>query len=122
RAEGAVAVAGGLPLDEPRARAHARAGGDRGEEAQLVRAVVEEVARPHHRVARALARGSGEPRQEREGQEAVRDRRLEGALAPRALDVRVDPLVVAGQLGEVVDDLLGDLELVAPGPELGRDL
>ena len=43
----------------------------------------------------------------------MRDRRAERALGLRALDVDVDPLVVAGQLGEPVDVLLGDLAPVA---------
>ena len=36
------------------------------------------------------------------------DRGAEGALGLGALDVDVDPLVVAGELGELVDVLLGD--------------
>ncbi len=45
----------------------------------------------------------------RQGQVAVCDRRAEGTLCLRPLDIDVDPLVVAGQLGEAVDHVLGDL-------------
>ena len=44
----------------------------------------------------------------------------EGALTLGALGIDVDPLVVAGGIGEVVDPLLGDLEPVA-GLEWGTD-
>src|SRR5262249_48232254 len=40
---------------------------------------------------------------EGEGQVAVGDRRAEGALCLGPLDVDVDPLIVAGELGEGVD-------------------
>ena len=43
-----------------------------------------------------------------EGEVAVGDRRAEGALGLGPLDVDVDPLVVAGELGEGVDVGLGD--------------
>ena len=47
-------------------------------------------------------------RDERQGQEAVRDGRAIGALGLGPLDVNVNPLVIAGDLGEVVDPLLID--------------
>jgi hypothetical protein len=50
----------------------------------------------------------------------VGDRAAEGALRLRALDVHVDPLVVAGGVGELVDVLLGDLVPVAAA-ELAAD-
>ena len=37
------------------------------------------------------------------------------------LDVDVDPLTVAGELGEAVDHVLGDLDLGSPVAELGRN-
>ena len=42
------------------------------------------------------------------------DRTAEGALGVRPLDVDVDPLVVAGGVGEQVHPLLGDLDPVGP--------
>ena len=93
---------------------------------------------PHLRADRHRRRGSGpcsgrssrpstvsvttqdlrrQRRQQRQRQVAVRDRAAEGALGLRALDVDVDPLVVAGRVGELVDVLLGDLVPVA-GAEL----
>ena len=47
----------------------------------------------------------------------MRDRALEGALALGALDVDVDPLMIAREIGELVDHLLRDLEGLAPVPE-----
>ena len=46
------------------------------------------------------------------------DGSAERTLALAAFDVDVDPLVVAGQVGEGVDHFLGDLDLVAPIPVL----
>ena len=76
---------------------------DRGREADLVPAVVD--------AEREAGRGDqlfAEAVDQREGEVAVGDRRPEGALGLRPLDVDVDPLVVAGELGEGVDVLLGD--------------
>src|SRR5690606_30271428 len=50
--------------------------------------------------------------QQRQRQVAVRDRPAERALLG-ALDVHVDPLVVAGGVGEQVHPVLGDLQPVA---------
>ena len=47
----------------------------------------------------------------------MRDRAAEPRFTRRALAVDVDPLMVAGGVGELVDSVLGDLEPVA-----GRDL
>src|SRR5262249_52885391 len=49
------------------------------------------------------------PIDQRERQVAVGDRRAERALLFRPLDVHVDPLVVAAQIGERVDVALSDL-------------
>src|SRR5207302_10931585 len=49
---------------------------------------------------------------------AVRDRRAERAVGLRALDVDVDPLVVAAEFGELVDHLLRDLAPAARADEL----
>ena len=46
------------------------------------------------------------------------DRATEGAFLLAALDVDVNPLVVAGQVGELVDHLLCDDKFVAPLPVL----
>src|SRR5690606_3805461 len=74
-------------------------------EAQLVEAVVDGAGD-----AFDLQQAVGHDRHEADGQEAVGD----GAahLAPGAFDVDVDPLAVAGDAGEVVDHLLGDLDPV----------
>jgi hypothetical protein len=45
----------------------------------------------------------------RERQVAMGDRRPERALALRTLGVDVDPLIIAAQLGEPIDHLLGHL-------------
>ena len=47
------------------------------------------------------------------------DRRTEGAFL-RALDVDMDPLVIVGRIGELVDAVLGDLEPLA-GTEILAD-
>ena len=52
----------------------------------------------------------------------MRDGSLERALALRTLDVDVDPLVIARQLGEAVDHVLRDLDRVAPAAEGVADL
>jgi hypothetical protein len=52
----------------------------------------------------------------------VRDGRLERALALGALHVDVDPLMVAGQVGELLDHVLRDLDGLAPAAELVADL
>src|SRR5687767_5649441 len=57
-----------------------------------------------------------------DGEEAVRDGTAERALAPRPLDVDVDPLVVARELREAVDHVLRHLDRLAPRPELAGDL
>ena len=50
------------------------------------------------------------------------DRTAEGALARGPLDVDVNPLAVAGQLGEGVDHLLGHLNPRTEVPEcVGRE-
>src|SRR3954451_22873225 len=72
-------------------------------EADLVPAVVDaegEAGGGDQFLAKAVDQGEGEV--------AVGDRRAEGALRLGALDVDVDPLVVAGEAGEGVDVLLGD--------------
>jgi len=51
---------------------------------------------------------------QRERQVAVRDGGAVGALLGGALGVDVDPLVVAGDVGELVDVLLRDLEPLGP--------
>ena len=57
---------------------------------------------------------------QRERQVAVRDGGPEGTLLRSAFDVDVDPLVVAGELRELVDHLLGDLAPL-PRPDLLAD-
>src|SRR5262249_1714583 len=67
---------------------------------------VEAVVDPHAR-ALDLDRLLEEVRQQRQRQEPVGDRRLVRGLARRALAIDVDPLVVEGRIGELVDVLLG---------------
>ena len=87
--------------------------GHRRREADLVPAVVHaqlEALLHQQAVAEAVDRG--------QRQVAVGDRAAERALGLRALDVHVDPLVVAGDLGEAVDHLLVDRAPVAGADRL----
>src|SRR5581483_519339 len=65
----------------------------------------------HLPVALGLERG-----QQAQGQKAMSHGASERALALAAFDVDVNPLVVAGDVGELVDLLLGDLDRLAPRP------
>src|SRR3954468_24196339 len=81
---------------------HLAAGGDRRGEAHLVPAVVDaedEAGRLDQLLAEAVDQA--------QRQVAVRHRRAEWALGLGPLDIDVDPLVVAGEVGEGVDHLLG---------------
>ncbi len=96
-------------------RADPRSGRHRRREADLVPAVVDaelDAGDREHLLAEAV--------DQRERQVAVGDRDAEGALGLRPLDVDVDPLVVAGELGEQVDVLLGDLAPLARADLLCR--
>ena len=87
--------------------------GHRRGEADLVPAVVHAELEPlldQQAVAEAVDRG--------QGQVPVRDRTAERALGLGALHVHVDPLVVARDLGEAVDHLLGDRAPVARADRL----
>ena len=79
----------------------------RSGEADLVRPVVDA-----HRRARHPQELGQEQVRDRQRQVAVRDRAAERTVL-RPLRVDVDPLVVAGRVGEAVDPLLGDLDPVA---------
>src|SRR4030095_6356421 len=108
----------GFDAHQAGARVHLGAGGYRADEAQLVGAVVRRVA-----VADDAIVGAGAAhRPPTERQKAVRDRGLERTLALRALDVDVNPLVVAGELGELVDHLLRHRDLGSPWTELVADV
>ena len=50
----------------------------------------------------------------------MRDRRLERRLAGRARGVDVNPLVIAGRIGELLNAILRDLEPVADGDFLAH--
>ena len=52
----------------------------------------------------------------------MRDRPSERAVGLRPLNVDVDPLVIAGYLGELVDELLGHLAPVAGADRLAYEL
>src|SRR3954447_21698646 len=111
---------------------HLLAGGDVGERGEGRRAPdagadLDRVGEAHL-VEAVIEPGAGgldthqlgvEHRDQREREISVRDGPSEG---PRlgALDVDVDPLVVVGGVGELVDTLLGDLEPVG-GPDLLAD-
>src|SRR5262249_24705887 len=91
----------------PGAEAQLRADRDRCREPDLVGAVVHA-----HRDASDLDDGWQEARAQGEGEVPEGDGAAEGTgLGP--LDVDVDPLVVAGGVGELVHLVLGDLDPVA---------
>src|SRR3954451_22728160 len=98
-----------------RARAHIAAGRHGRGETHLVPAVVD----AEHE-ARRRDQLHAEAIDQAEREVAVRDRRSERALGLGALDVDMDPLIVAGEIGERVDHLLGHLTPVgrADGPTL----
>src|SRR4051794_22565437 len=89
-------------------RADVAAGGHRRRKPDLVPAVVH----AEHEAGR-LDQSLAEAVDQAEREIAVRHCRAERALGLRALDVDVDPLVVAGELGERVDYVLGDSAPVA---------
>src|SRR5882724_702518 len=98
------AVAGHLfGAGDALAHADACAGLHGRDEPNLVRAVVDATA-----ALLDLEQGRGHSRHERQGQIAVGDRLAAGHLALRPLDVDVDPLMVSGRLGELVDHRLVD--------------
>src|SRR3954469_9987871 len=98
-----------LELDQREVAAQAAAARHRRRETDLVEAVVD----AHPYVAH-LDRAGRHLGQQRERHEAVRDRRAERA-GLRPLGIDVDPLVVAGRIGEQIDPLLRDLDPVADG-------
>src|SRR5215217_4639540 len=89
------------------------AGRDRRREADLVPAVVHAELE-----AGRLEQLRPEAVDHRQRAVAVRDRRAEGAVGLGTLDIDVDPLVVAGELGELVDVRLGDLAPLARADHL----
>ena len=97
-----------LHRDQRRDRAHPRARAHGRHEADAVEAVV-------HRHAQAFrprsSRAGLQPRQDRQQQEAVRDRSAEGR-GGGALGIDVDELAIAGRLGEAVDHGLVDQQPV----------
>src|SRR5213078_4195783 len=93
-----------LELGQREPGAHRRAGGHRRGEPQPVEPIVDP-----HRAAGDLEGRLGEHRQQRQREEAVRDRAAE-RRSPGALPVDVDPLEVPGGLGELVDPVLRDLD------------
>src|SRR3954463_16332811 len=94
----------GLELLQREARAHARADRHGRGEAHTVQAVVHAHAPVAERKGRLR-----QMREQRERQEAMRDRAAERRI-PGALAIDVDPLEVVDRLGEGVDALLRDLE------------
>ncbi len=96
------------------ARMDAAADRNRTGEAQLVRAVVQDVVVAGQLVARLLHH----LRQQRQREKAVRDRGAERALLLAALRIGVDPVMVTREIRETVDQVLRDLDLAAPGAEI----
>src|SRR6201999_3506639 len=97
------AAANLLDGDDLDAAANPRVDRHRGRETDLVPAVVDakgDASRSDQFFAEAV--------DQREGPVPVSDRRPERALLLGPLDVDVDPLIVAGELGEGVDIGLGD--------------
>ena len=90
-------------------RANANARGDGRDEAQLIESVID----AHLEVAANFDGAAREVGQQRNGKETVSDGRAERRFAASALDIDVDPLVVAGEVGEAIDHFLGDLYPVA---------
>ena len=88
-------------------------GRDRSAELQTAGAEVHDVLH-----AGELDRHRDQARHQAEGQETVGDRATEGTLLLAALDVDMNPLVVARQVGELVDHFLRDDQFVAPLPVL----
>ena len=60
------------------------------------------------------ADGRVEHRAEGQGQITVSDRTAEGTRLG-SLDVDMDPLMVSGRVGELVDPILGDVDVFAVG-------
>ena len=104
-----------LDIGEGEDAAHAGADRDRGEEADIVEAVIDrhlQVRRHQHDVERHAA-------EQRQGQEAMRDRAAEHGLGGR-FRVDMDELPVLGHVGEGVDPRLVDGDPVGRA-DLGAD-
>src|SRR6266446_9337958 len=94
------------------------AGRHRRDETQLVGAVVDYVAIADD----LISRFDFERRYQAEREKAVRDGSAERALTLRALDIDMDPLMIAGNIGELVDLVLCHLDRLAPAAVFGADL
>ena len=86
-------------------------------EAHPVRAVIEPARALFDPIDRRR-----QPRHQRERQIAVGDRLAAGHLALGALDIDMDPLMIAGCFGEFVDDRLIDREPIADADLLADKL
>src|SRR5258706_888651 len=93
-------------------RANARSHRYRTHETHLVQSIVQRV---FGRLAHAGSQ-SREARNQRQREESVRDGSAEGRFTFAPLSVHVDPLVIVGGIGELVDAVLGDFKPLA-GPE-----
>src|SRR5690242_9729083 len=93
-------------------------GGHWRDETQLVCAVVDHVAIAGDLIARI----DFERRDQAEREKAVRDRSAKGALASGSLDIDMNPLMVAGDIGELVDLVLRHLDRLAPATVLRANL
>jgi acyl-CoA dehydrogenase len=100
--------------DDLTARSDLRADLDRRDEPHLVVAVVD--GESHALDAVELMR---EVREQREREQAVRDRATERSVC-RTIGIDVDPLVVVGGIGEQIHPILVDLHPVG-GPELAAE-
>src|SRR5260370_13167045 len=107
-----------LDRDQSRARMNLRPGRHRRDEPQFVRAIV-------HHVAKAADRplfGCLERRQQAEREKPMRDRPTKWTLFFGSLDVDMNPLMVAGHVGELIYFFLADVNRFAPRTEFFADL
>ena len=112
-----TAAVHGIGRDQLDPPAHARTGRHHAGEAHFVAAVVD-AALYVVDVRNLMA----EHRNQRQGQKAVGDRLAARHLALGALGIDMDPLVVAGGLGELVDPRLRDVDPVADADFLTHHL
>jgi hypothetical protein len=107
-----------LDRNHPRARMNAGARRHRRDEAEFVRAVIHHVAKPRD----SPVVSHFERRQEAEREESMRDRPAKRTFLFASFDVDMNPLMVAGHVGELIDFFLGDMNRFAPRTKLFADL
>src|SRR5580698_3756617 len=96
--------------NDPLPRMDRSSGRHRRDEAQLIRSIVDHIAKAADLPSRIkLERG-----QQAQGQKAMRHRSAERTFTLAALDVQMNPLMVAGDICELLNLVLGNLDRVAP--------